>query len=1190
MSPLSVSRETQHAQDRASDPGRSVFVAANAGSGKTHVLTMRVVRLLLSGVEPGRILCLTYTKAAAAEMQARVFARLSRWTRLSDAELQAELVALGGADEPVTLARARQLFATALETPGGLKIQTIHAFCEAILHQFPLEANVPGHFEVLDDSESALLLAEARRMLIVNARPGTARPEDAGLAEAFADALAHGGEAGLDRLVGECIAARDRIGEFIAVCGGLPDAIDLLQEALGVDPAADPYAGIDTPPGFDAAFRAELADAAARSHASTDAKLVEKLAAFAAARDGEARCAALSAIVFTQKGERCSLRSVATKAVVDRFPDLVERVGALADALEDVADRVATARLFAASRAALTIADRLERDYRDLKQRRGRLDFEDLIVRTAELLLRREASAWVHYKLDRGIDHVLVDEAQDTSRRQWQVVRAMVDEFFQDAEETGRRRTVFAVGDEKQSIYSFQGASPAMFAAERRRLEAMARQSGKPFDHVGLHQSFRSAADILAAVDRIFHQDAHRRGLSSEGQPPVHVSARAQAPGLVELWPTVRPLPVAAEDDWLAPIDHQPQDAPIHRLAARIAQTVRDWVGTPIAARDGVRRLDAGDIIILVRKRSAFVAAMGAALRALGAPDIRVAGADRLTITEHLAVQDLVALGRAVSNAEDELSLAAVLKSPLFGFSDDELMAIALSRTGPQPGPLYRQLRRLAEPDGAALLADTLADRQGLAERIGRAVERFEELRDRAGYLGVYGFYARLLGPEGGRAALAARLGRDTAEVVDAFLDLALASDSDGRRGLDAFLADLAANPPVIRREMTAQPGEVRIMTVHAAKGLEAPVVFLVDPGSEPFSATHAARLMSWDEMPGLPSEAPPGLLWCPDAACRNRVVDGLRAQEKDRAEDEYRRLLYVGLTRAADRLVVCGTAGSRDPGPDTWARHVHEALGPDCTPVHDASGEVIALRFGALAQIEPLGPAAAPAAPQLPRRAIDLTPLPPEEIGPRPLVPSGPGPQSIVDFGGRAWRSPVLEPQEDASHAIRRGQMAHRLLQVLPDLPEAARAAAAARFLSRSAPDWTAADRDALAARILDILAAPHYADLFRPGSRAEVAITGTVTIDTRSVPVNGLIDRLAIDGDRVLLVDYKTSRPVPERLAEVPPAHLRQMALYTALLAPLYPEARIEPALLYTEGPVLMPLPQEALSLNATVEGSRY
>ncbi len=1179
MTGLSISAQTRAAQADASNPGSSVFVAANAGSGKTFVLARRVVRLLVSGAAPSKILCLTYTKAAAAEMQGRIFAILSEWTQLSDDALRGRLADLGGpAPSPAEIARARRLFATALETPGGLKVQTIHAFCEQLLHLFPLEAGVPGHFEVLDEAQSALLLAEARRRLIVSAA-GRGGEANAALAEAFAESLSRGGEFGLDGLLAEIVARRDAIRAHLNSQGGLDGAIVRLASALGVRDGASEemlLAEAVDPPGLDEDFRERLAELAARSAKPTDAKLAAKLHRFESAETASERFDALRAILFKTDGGRYKPSSLATKAVGDAVPDLSARLEEAAEFADDLGDRLATLRLFGATKAALVIAERLERDYQTLKRSRARLDFEDLIVRAADLLSRGEAAAWVHYKLDRGIDHVLVDEAQDTSPRQWQVVRRLVEEFFEGSDTASgeRVRTLFAVGDEKQSIYSFQGASPAMFAQERLSLERRAGEVGAPFQRVSLHQSFRSTADILEAVDLAFASQADRAGLSFENEAPVHSSARGRVPGLVEIWPPFQKETVPQSDDWLTPIDEEPRSSPLVRLAERIAGRIEAWIGTPIEAKGRLRPMGAGDVIVLVRKRSAFVGAMSAALRERR---IRVAGTDRLLITDHIAVLDLMALGRAIANSEDELSLAAVLKSPFFGFTDDELMALALSRDASRPGSLYLALRRLADEDGVARLPAFVADRAALHVKAARAFERLEELRRRIGFEGVFSFYARILGPEGGRLALTARLGRDAGEVIDAFLDLALTFESDGGADLDAFLLALEASPPTVRREMGEAAGEVRIMTVHASKGLEAPVVFLVDPGSAPFAHAHGARLMVWEGMPGLPPGAPPGFLWCPEKSLADGHVEALRAAEKARAEEEYRRLLYVGMTRAADRLVVCGHAGSRGPDENSWLSRVTASLEGHCERVLDAQGNLVALRRGGL----PEGPveAGSSQAEAGPVRTVDLSPLAPEAPPPRPLVPSDPAGTLRVEKEEEAGaRSPVLLAGEP-SLAIRRGLLVHRLLQVLPELDETVRQDAGSRYLSGATPDLAEPERAAMMSSALAILAEPRFAPLFAPGSRAEVGVRGTIELNGVSWPVSGTIDRLAVSPDRILVVDYKTNRPAPRILDEVPPSYVLQLALYRALLQPLYPGRNVAACLLFTEGPHLIELPADAM-----------
>ena len=1020
------------------------------------------------------------------------------------------------------------------------------------------------------------------------------------LAGAFADALQIAGEWGLDKLLADIAFKRDDLARHLEEAGGLEEAVALLAEALEIGDGTDEAAILSEAlpcPHLDPDTCEILRIAALASKSASDEKFAAKLALLADQTAGaEQRFATYRGIGLDSKGEiRGSLRAVATKAVAEFVPDLLERVQAAGERAQAIEQRLATLRLYRASRAALVITDAFERDYALMKRRRGRLDFTDLIAHTADLLLRSEAASWVHYKLDQGIDHILIDEAQDTSPRQWQVMRELASEFFAGQGSHNRTRTLFAVGDEKQSIYSFQGASPQMFDEERRFVEKRATEAGLAFEAIQLNRSFRTVETVLGAVDRVFADPDNRKGLSSGDEAPVHSAARRDGPGLVEIWPPFQVEAQIEPDDWTKPLDVEPQSSPTHRLASRVADQIAAWLGDPIRVKGKERALTPGDVMVLVRKRSGFGAALGAALRDRR---IAVAGADRLVITDHIAIEDLMALGRVVANFDDDLSLASVLKSPLFGFSDDDLMALALSREGSLP--LSFGLRLLASTDGLARLPAFSPDGDAATALLAKArtaIERLDELRNRAGFQGVFEFYARILGPEGGRRALVARLGRDAGEVIDAFLDLALAKEEAGVAGLDAFLAELAESPPTLKRELGQGRGEVRILTVHASKGLEAPVVFLVDPGSAPFSATHGASLIAWHEMPGLHHGAAPSFLWCPTKELRNAAVDELKATEKERAEEEYRRLLYVGMTRAADRLVLCGLAPQSGPNAETWLQRAGQALVEEAETVTNASGETIALRIGAPPSGEKRAcvQAAALAVPDLP-----LSKLAPEILPPRPLSPSLAGAASEImpeprgETGAEAaseggpetddtpvepMRSPVLSAAAGPSFAIRRGLAAHRMLELLPDVAPAERGEAARLILSALAHDLPASECRSLTDSALAVMDDPAFAAIFAPGSRPEVSVTGEVTLRGRKFTVNGTIDRLAVTGDTVLIADYKTNRPPPLTLDEVPAPYVVQLALYRSLIAPLYPGKTVEAALIFTEAPRLIQIPPERL-----------
>ncbi|TPW28398.1 double-strand break repair helicase AddA [Pararhizobium mangrovi] len=1155
-------------QARASDPFVSAWVSANAGSGKTHVLSQRVIRLLLEGCRPSAILCLTYTKAAAAEMANRVFARLSEWTRLDDETLAERISAVEGRTPgPERLLVARRLFAHALETPGGLKIQTIHAFCESLLHQFPLEANVAGHFEVLDEPAAAALLAEARRTLLTAA----AGDEDAALAGALDTVLEAGEETGLENLLTLVVANREPIRRFLGFAEQHGGASAVLGHAFDLEPEDDiaSIAAAAWPLDGLAGQTLEAYHAAANSQKAKKAlEFSDALRAVERAAPSE-RWRMLEEILLTSVGEPRKLSQVTPKGVLEAMPDAEEMVERAQAHFLFIRDRLARLGTLRVTTAALTLAHRLDHEYERLKRERGRLDFDDLVNRTGALLDRAGAGAWVHYKLDQGIDHILVDEAQDTSPAQWRVIRALSDDFFSGAGARGSHRTLFAVGDEKQSIYSFQGARPERFDAERRDVERRVGEAGMRFEPVRLHVSFRSTADVLATVDHVFaHQDS-RRGLG-ETDAIVHETSRQRHPGSVDVWEMIHKEPAEEKESWLVPFDAEHASAPPAKLARRVATTLADWIGRRTIVDDGkTRTVRPGDVLVLVRKRDAFVQALSRELKER--VNVPVAGADRLKLAEHIAVQDLAALARVMLLPQDDLSLAAVLKSPLFSLTEEDLYTLAGERRDGES--VYTALARHA------------ADERPPFAQIHAQLEAWRGLVDR---LPVFEFFARILA-EGGRARMLARLGNEASDVLDAFLSFAL--DHEGATvlpGMQAFLAVLETDSPEIKREMDKGRDEVRIMTVHAAKGLEAPVVFLVDSGGDAVHTSHLPALRALPLEDRYGAAAPPAFVWVPGKAYENTLTTALRDAIRAAGEEEYRRLLYVALTRAADRLVVCGYQNPDDPKYRFWQGMVWEALSGEAVSAEPTTYTAGAeswsgLRFALSAAREADAPEAPTPEPAPPPPEALARPVPAPKRLPRPLSPSGASALIDGDEPEPPPASPLTAAAPVPSAGLERGRLVHRLLQVLPSLPADERSEAAERYMARAWPTRTAEERTAVIAPVLAILRDAAFAPVFARGSRAEISIMGTLSLAGRDHAVSGRIDRLSVDGDRVLIVDYKTNRPPHTHIETVPEAYKAQLAIYREILRPLYPEKRIEAALLFTEAPMLLPL--EAGEMDAAL-----
>ncbi|PRX03432.1 UNVERIFIED_ORG: DNA helicase/exodeoxyribonuclease V subunit A [Martelella mediterranea] len=1144
-------------QRLASDPVRTVWVSANAGSGKTHVLTQRVVRLLLAGARPSAILCLTYTKAAASEMSNRVFGRLAEWAVLPETELADEIAEIEGArPDALKIAVARRLFAHALETPGGLKIQTIHAFCESLLHRFPLEANVAGHFSVLDDIAAATLLADARRQLLT----ATASREDPALSDAFQTVLDIADDSGLEKLLGEIVSARHAVRPFLEEARRTDGLEARLRAAYGFGKDADaetiaaeawPLAGLED--------LSTLVGIARDDGGSRAAGFADQLQAAVEARDAVSRFSALESAFLKTDGTPKADSTLVFKSLRTRAPELGEAVLAAAQQVFAVRDRLNRFYIFEKTLAALVLADRLDTRYEALKQRRGKLDFEDLIARTAALLARSDSGPWVHYKLDQGIDHILVDEAQDTAPLQWDVVRALSEDFFTGEGARPGLRTMFAVGDEKQSIYSFQGARPERFAAEGRLTQKRVSAIAADFSKLGLPLSFRSTASVLSAVDCVFSLPENRKGLSAEGDETVHVSNRLGHPGSVEAWEMIAPAETENEEDWTAPFDATPEQAPAAILARRIAHRISQMIGhETIVEKDRTRPVRAGDILVLVRKRDAFVNAL---TRALKSPyDIPVAGADRLRLADHIAVKDLMALGRFAVLPEDDLSLAAVLKSPLLGLGEDDLFAIAARR---KPGEhVWSSLRRLA-----AVGDETLAATAATLERIINAARRRT----------AFDFYADILAREGGRRAFLARLGSEAGDILDEFLNAAKDHEDTGLPGLQSFLDVMEEGGLEVKREQDKGRDEVRIMTVHASKGLEAPVVFLVDSGGRPFVSSHLSGFRVMAE--GLP-------VWHAAKKDADSSVLADIARREDETKEEYRRLLYVAMTRAADRLVVAGYRG-RTEVPDCWHRLVWSALSTDekgraqTVEIAGPSGE----SWSGLIWQEKIPPRvfkpvvddAADAEERLPLPAALTEPFREEARPAPPLSPSRAGlevedPPPLVTL--------PLFGAASASLALERGRLVHRLLQLLPGFDVRDREDACRRYLSRAATHLPEAESDAIWKSVMAVMAVPELASVFSADARAEVSITGTVRLEAGAFTVSGRLDRMAVEDDAVVLVDFKTNRNPPQESEPVPLSHAAQMAVYREILAPLYPGKAVSCLLVYTETTAVRRLTPDELS----------
>ncbi|HEY2179258.1 MAG TPA: double-strand break repair helicase AddA [Caulobacteraceae bacterium] len=1131
MSRAPAPRDSQVA---ASDPRASVFVHANAGSGKTSTLVKRVARLLLAGAAPEAILCVTFTKAGAAEMQRRLFQQLGDWAIADDAALTKALAEIDETGRPFSAARA--LFARALETPGGLKIQTIHAFCEKLLRRFPLEAGVSPGFTVLEDAAAAETSARARDELAANAlaEPGT--PE----AEAYAWFSVQLDYRAFNSMFRDFEAKRAAIGVYVRACRdkGLTVDMDVWRRCGFADPTSLAAVEETALKRSRSARWRRMGEALGASPNISDRELGGRMLAV---QEG-GTFAEVKALFCNKQGE--ARRRMATNAAPQDVRDwLVQEQGHCQAASEQVAG----AALAEETVRALRLAAAYAAHYEVAKAQSGALDFGDLIARTVELLTRRADAAWVLYKLDNGLEHVLLDEAQDTAPEQWDILRELTAEFFHGQGAASGRRTVFAVGDEKQSIFSFQGAAPERLAVETTAFGEAVVAAGERFLRIPLLESWRSAPEILSFVDRVFEDGEALAGLRPAGDSVeafnlIHRPIR-EAGGSVELWPREIGEEVAAEDDPWAPVDTEPARGANRLLAERIAAGVAQM----IARRDTVMDRQTGqpracrcdDVMILVRRRGPLFHEVIRALKREGVP---VAGADRLKLAEHGVFEDLMALGRFVRFPGDDLALAGLLRSPFCSVDEAGLFDLAYGR----PGSLWLALQR----------------RAGERAEWGAAERFLSWAGEAASTAPPFDFYCAVLGriDEAGRSMrqrILTRLGTEGEQALDAFIAQVLAAEAAGVRDLESLLAWMSALDLDIKREQDDERGgEARVMTVHGAKGLEAPIVILPDTTTR--ATWQGGRLLDTGDG---------GFLWAPrkdDDAPASAVA---RAERDRGVAHESARLLYVALTRARDRLIVCGVARAhRKEGMDMgcWYDFVQRAFNGLATRPNPLPLGGEGRRFGADPGVAAAIAGETPAPLALPGWTRGLAPA--EAAAVRLASPSrleaddgdAPSPLARVDGLGR----------------YRRGELIHRLLQLLPDLAPPDRPAAAGRLLARE-PDLSDEQRGEMASAALGVLDDPGFAAVFGPGSRAEIPLVGGAAGLPEAFRISGRVDRLVIETDRVLVVDFKTNRPAPSRIEDADPAFVRQVAVYAAVLAEVFPGRRVEAALVWTDGPRLMPVP---------------
>lgn len=1139
-------------QRRASAPEDSVWVGASAGSGKTKVLTDRMLRLLLprsndqDGVKPHKILALTFTKAAASEMALRISKRLSEWATMpieGNKGLTGNLTnLLGQSPTAHQLDMARKLFASVVDAPGGLKIMTIHSFCQSVLGRFPLEADLPPNFKALEESQARIYLQNAIQNTIREASIQTG----SALSQAV-DHLAHiNNEEQLTNLVMGLISEQRQMKKILKKNFDAEGLYQSLCQDFGITPQHTSSDFIDDYILSTHENEARLREACtfmAEGTPTTDQKNAIAIQKFFDAPNVDKKkfLGDYKSVFLTQKNE--PKKTIITKKIQEKDSTLLPLLNEEAQKLIELEENIRKSYTASVTRDLFTFAEAVLNAYETYKNQENVLDFDDLILRTLDLLKGEtntfnslDASPWIRYKMDQGIDHILVDESQDTNPEQWEIIQTLCDDFFEDNSEDKKSRSIFIVGDEKQSIFSFQRASPEKFHSMRQWFDQKIKNTQNQLQSINFETSFRSTPAVLDFVDQVFADEQTRQGLSE--LPIKHYSHRYKQAGHVELWPIFGTQKLNDRDPWAPPIDVIETQTGAAMLANHIGDTVQKWIENREILESYDRPIEAGDIMILVKSRTTFLDQI---VRALKTRNIPVNGVDRMVLNDQLVIQDLCSLVKFALLPEDDLNLATILKSPFVGWDEEELFNYAHKRQS----SLWENIKSKADQD---------KDCTSVIDWLSRLMKLGSSAKP-------YDFLSYILQTPcpadnvSGLKAIKKRLGEDCFDPLNEFLNKALKYEMEETPDLQNFIQSQLFDDSQIKRQMEEANKAVRIMTVHGSKGLQAPIVIL--PDTTRSSRSNKPERVLWPDKTGQKHP-----YYCPSSDGLPKICEDAKNILQTREDEEYRRLLYVALTRAEDRLYIGGYKSKRPIIDESWYRYVENAFSALKDVQTTQAGDLSIHSFSNPALDKPDRKDNKTHTPKqnFETPAWLFKPMPEEAFPPRPLTPSRPS-------GDKEQTLSPLEAITD--NRFKRGNITHKLLQILPDVAPENREAKAILYISQPAHDLSAHVQDDILKEVMNILNDAQFAPIFGEGSIAEAPVTGLLK-DNRLV--SGQIDRLLITDDIIYIIDYKSNRPSPDNIKDVPKIYYNQMKTYADVMREIYPTHKIKAALLWTDKCQLM------------------
>ncbi len=1132
---------------QAANPGINATVTASAGSGKTYMLVTRILRLLLEDAEPGSILALTFTRKAAAEMQQRLAERLYQLATVDNEQLLTLLKELDL--DSRYQQKARGLYEAHQYCDYPVRTLTFHSFCQDLLARFPLEADVPPNFDLLENAE--LLIQQAREALFNEA---TLHMQGA-LAEHLQSLMQFsGGLFNLTKILNNFLHHRS---DWWAYTDNIADkqitkaefASQQLAQQLEVNTEA-----LDTDSLYGDFFTEKI-----REEISSYAKLLALNPTRTNLQKADTLASCLAKEQFNPHAfteiQACFIKKDGGVFVLKDTPTLRRKLGDnsaeillelhqhIAACILDTLDHLKKINTFRLNHHWYFCGEKFIEHYQTLKFQQRLLDFTDLEWRSFKLLQDSENALWIQYKLDRQIQHLLIDEFQDTNPTQWQLILPLLEEMAAAVSE--KNRSVFLVGDEKQSIYSFRRAKPELQQQASDWLAQHLNAQAFP-----LNKSWRSSPAIIDTVNAVFLQPGSQQTLAGFIEHQTH---HQQLAGKVEVLPLWHMHELAESDTggYCRNPLKQPraESTGIHQQEARqIARHIQQLLKnkTPVSDNKKLRPVSYDDIFILVRKR-AHVADYERALREAGIPYL---GTNRGTFLSCLEIQDMQALLDTLLTPFNNLALAQVLKSPLFCASDNDLQLIAAHNNHSH---WFDRLELMAEE----------LEQQHPLHRAWYYLTRWRALADK---IPVHDLLDKIFC----EADVLERYKRSTAESLQPrvqanlslFLEMALDLDSGRYPSLMHFLFYLRSlkNTPGDAPDeapMETREARVRIMTIHASKGLEAAVVYLADTISGARDKSSLSTLVDWP----VDAKQPIHFQLIPAAKQQDSMSANLNQQHKTAQLKEEANLLYVAITRARQYLFISGC--QPDKGPFTnWYQPLFNALQ---TLTDNSEDNHLIYSVGEQTACAEVNNTQAPDT----TNVFDIDPALTQKISTDINPPSILAPSYSHDRAEKHPTSDMSISSEDAQH---RGIAIHRMLELL------SHGVAEERILQQICFEM-ALENNSQLQRWLNIalnnFQHPDLQTIFKPDNNLQVFNECPIQYMQNNRLVYGIIDRLIIGKNNVMVIDYKTHRHADRNnLTEIADDYRQQMHLYAEGIKALWPDKQIKKYLLFTECLSLFPL----------------